>query len=140
MNAPFAATLICLCCQASAMACYAADDVSQAPRTRILVAAAAPIDPAMASTLNDATTVAMAPVAEGRAEPRAFWHPLATREVQNRPGATPSATPPGAAGNHASRQSAPPRSESPETGGTLLLVGVVLMVAIALRRWGTGSR
>lgn len=114
MNAPFAALLLCLCVQASALASPAADPASQAPRARHAVAAAAS---------KEATTVAMAP-----------------RDAQGRRGAPAPIATSGVSSDQLNIQAVTTPSESPESGGNLLLVGLALMAGIALRRWGTDSR
>jgi len=114
MNAPFAAMLLCLCVQASAVASAAADPASHTPRARQTVAAAAS---------KEATTVAMAP-----------------HDVQGRRGSpTPIATS-GVSSDQLNVQAVTTSSDSPEPGGNLLLVGLALMIGIALRRWGTDGR
>ncbi len=126
MNAPFAATLLCLCVQASAMATLAADPASHAPRARDVVAAAPSNNPA---------TVAMAPVADAGAMLRT----MSPRDVQNRRGSPAPAATPGVTSDQVNVLTAPTPSKSPEDGH-LLLVGLALMIGIAVRRWGTDSR
>ncbi|MES2481970.1 MAG: hypothetical protein V4609_08230 [Pseudomonadota bacterium] len=114
MNAPFAAMLLCLCVQASAMASPVADPASHTSRARQTVGAAAS---------KEATTVAMAP-----------------RDVQGRRGASTPVATSGVSSDQLNVQAVTTPSDSPESGGNLLLVGLALMVGIALRRWGTDSR
>lgn len=128
MKAPFAAMLLCLCVQASALAGPAADPASKTtPRAREAVTAAAQ---------NDATTVAMVPVADAGAMLRT----VSAREGQGRRGAPPSGATPGVSSDQVNAQTVPTPADSPESGGHLLLVGLALMAGIALRRWGTDSR
>ncbi len=114
MNAPFAALLLCLCLQASAMAGPAADPAVHAPRARQVVAAA---------VSKEATTVAMAP-----------------RDVQGHRGSPAPVATAGVSSDPLNIQAATTSSDSPEPGGNLLLVGLALMIGIALRRWGTDGR
>jgi len=127
MNAPLAATLIWLCCQASAMACQEAGHAPQAPHPRILIAAAAPNEPSTAGTMSDTTQVAMARTGS----------PL---DLLHNRGPNASASSPESPGTQGVRKSAPAAAESSDTDGRLFLVGLALMAGIAVRRWGTVRR